>query len=127
MNDKVRGGKKMIIQDKDMHKEIRTECFGGQGDVEFKFLIPPEKLKGEAKMFNLLTFAPGSSLGLHEHTDNFELYYILEGTATVDDNGTTVDVGPGDMIYTADGAKHSITAKSPMKMIATVVYENKAE
>ncbi|MDU7504884.1 MAG: cupin domain-containing protein, partial [Clostridia bacterium] len=60
-------------------------------------------------------------------TDNFELYYILEGTATVDDNGTTVDVGPGDMIYTADGAKHSITANSPMKMIATVVYENKAE
>lgn len=119
----------MIIQDKDMQREIRTECFGGQGKVEFKFLIPPEKLKGEAKMFNILTFEPGASLGLHDHTDNFELYYILEGSAHVDDNGTPVDVGPGDLIYTADGAKHSITATGdkPMKMIATVIFENKGE
>ena len=47
--------------------------------------------------------------------------------ATAIDDGKEVKVYPGDLIYTADGNTHAITntGKTPMVMLATVIYENK--
>ncbi len=117
----------MIIRKKDMKQEARPNALGGEGAPLFHILLDPKYLKDEAKMFNIVEFKPGESLGLHRHTDNFEIYYILEGKAVVNDNGIDVEVGAGDLIYTADGAQHSIEniGDTNMKMIATVIYENK--
>ncbi len=117
----------MIIRDIAMERVPRENHLGGTGKVEFKHLVPVELLKGEAKMFSVLTFEPGAGLGVHDHVDNFEIYYILSGKATAIDDGKEVEVFPGDVIYTADGASHSITntGDSDMVMLATVIFENK--
>lgn len=45
---------------------------------------------------------------MHDHTDDFEIYYILSGKGKVLDNGGFIEVNEGDVIYTADGDEHCI-------------------
>lgn len=117
----------MIIREKDMTREIRVKPLGGEGQGEFKDLVPPELLKGEARMFNLVTLEPGAAIGLHDHTGNFEIYYLLTGKGLCNDNGQDVEVEAGDVVYTADGAQHSLKniGDDPLVMVASVIFENK--
>lgn len=118
----------MIVKNGEARKEVKSNMFEGSGEVTLELLVEPSHLKDEMKMFNRMTFPPGASLGLHSHVDNFEFYYILEGEGTAIDDGKEVKVTTGDLIYTADGATHALinTGTTPLVMIATVVYENKA-
>jgi mannose-6-phosphate isomerase-like protein (cupin superfamily) len=119
----------MIFFEKDMPRNIQEAMRGGAGKVEVKAMVPADRLKGEAKMFNLMTFEPGAGIGEHDHVGNYEIYYILQGKAIAVDDGKDVEVGPGDIVYTADGASHSIRniGDGPMVMLATIVFENKAQ
>lgn len=117
----------MIVREEDMERGLRHDTFGAEGAPAYRVLLDPKYLKGEAKMLNYVEFKPGEGLGLHTHSDNFEIVYILEGKAEVNDNGTLVEVGPGDLIYTASGDTHAVTntGDTTLKTIATVIYENK--
>lgn len=122
-----KGGVKVIVKDKKSRKETKSEMFGGNGEVQIEILLEPDKLKDEMRMFNRMTFPPGASLGLHDHVDNFEIYYILEGEGTAIDDGKEVPVQAGDVIYTADGATHALinSGNRPLVMLATIIFENK--
>ena len=70
---------------------------GGDGAIGCRHLAPqgnPPKWRFAA----VLEFDPGDSIGEHVHSGETELYYIMEGTGTVWDNGAPVEVGPGDAI-----------------------------
>ena len=118
----------MIIRDKDQVRENIENYAGGQGMIEFTHMVPTELLKDEAKLFKILTFSAGAGLGEHAHVDNYEVYYILDGEGICVDDGQEVAVHKGDMIYTADGASHSIrdAGEGNLVMLAVVIYENKA-
>ena len=62
---------------------------------------------GRAKLFNIVTVAPGQSIGLHSHTDDSEVYFLLEGELEVTDNDTKTTMHTGDAMFTADGGTHS--------------------
>lgn len=119
----------MIISNGSARKEVKREMFCGEGELTLEILVEPMYLKEEMKMFNRMTFPPGASLGLHDHTGNFELYYILSGQGTAIDGGKEHAVGAGDVIYTADGNTHALknTGKEDLVMLATVIFENKGE
>ena len=119
----------MIIRDKEQLRENIEGYAGGQGVLEFTTLVPAELLKDEAKLFKVLRFQPGAGLGEHAHVDNYEIYYILGGHGIAVDSGEEVAVTTGDVVYTADGATHSIrdAGDGDLVMLACVIYENKAE
>ncbi len=56
------------------------------------------------------TLPPGTATQRHYHMDSEEFYYILEGTGTMDVEGETSTVQPGDGILIPAGAWHQITA-----------------
>lgn len=118
----------MIIRNNDLPRESIEGYAGGQGVLEFTTLLPTELLKDEAKLFKVIKFHAGAGLGLHSHVDNYEIYYILDGHGIVLDDGTEVAVSSGDVVYTADGASHSIrdAGDGDLVMLACVIYENKA-
>ena len=64
----------------------------------------PEKLRTYA----LATVAPGGAVDFHVHEGECEYYYILSGKAEYNDNGTIVEVGAGDLTFTANGEGHGI-------------------
>lgn len=113
----------MIKRMAEMKSEIREQMRGGKGSVELIHILNREEMKGKVRLFAKIVLNPGCSIGLHEHVDEEEAYYIVKGNGTVTDNGKTAEVQAGDVILTGDGASHSIenTGDEPLEFIAVVM------
>ncbi|MDI6792720.1 MAG: cupin domain-containing protein [bacterium] len=46
----------------------------------------------------LVTVPPNSSIGLHKHEENEEMYFILEGRGIMTVNNEEMEVSTGDLI-----------------------------
>ena len=63
------------------------------------------------------TMKPGQATERHYHKNSEELYFLLEGTALMEIDGDSRDVGPGDAILIPAGAWHQIAAKSSLRFL----------
>lgn len=113
----------MIKSPDNMRKAKVEGPRGGEGIVEFTYILETEEMADSCTMFARLYLHPGASVGEHSHTEDAEVYYILTGTLEADDNGTIKTVGPGDVIYTGDGAYHSIrnVGEQTAEMLAVIL------
>ena len=59
----------------------------------------------------------GVSTQRHRHLLTEEIYFLLEGTALMEIDGIEREVGPGDAILIPPGARHQITALSPLRFL----------
>ena len=98
----------MIRRAGELHSEAFNKRLGGKGDLQMTRILEPEQFGGRGRLFARNRLKPGASIGLHQHKGDAETYYILNGTGTVDDNGVKAAVGPGDVVFTANGELHSI-------------------
>jgi mannose-6-phosphate isomerase-like protein (cupin superfamily) len=99
----------MFKNHSEMNKKIQEKMRGGIGQVQMLEIFSKDELKGKCRLFNLFTLEPGCSIGSHVHGQEEEIYYVLSGIGTVDDNGTLKDIVPGDALKTGGGECHSIT------------------
>jgi mannose-6-phosphate isomerase-like protein (cupin superfamily) len=60
---------------------------------------------------------PGASTQRHRHLLTEEIYFLLEGTARIEIDGDTREAAPGDAILIPPGARHQITALSPLRFL----------
>jgi mannose-6-phosphate isomerase-like protein (cupin superfamily) len=124
MNKTQRGGEKVIIKANQLKTEMFEKRLGGKGELQVTHILQNEQMQGKGRLFahNMLT--PGSSLGYHQHKGDVEAYYILSGAGTIDDNGTKVAVGPGDVAFTVNGENHSIenTGTANLEFIALILF-----
>lgn len=97
----------MLKRKAEMEHEWKQGIWGGKGTLDLCKVFTPEELGGRANCFNVVTLQPGDSIGLHSHVTDAEVYYVLSGELTVDDNGTEVQLKAGDAVFTADGDVHS--------------------
>lgn len=113
----------MVKKIEQMKTEIREKMRGGNGSVEMLHILNQDEIKGKVRLFAKVTLNPGSSIGQHDHVGEEEVYYILRGTAQVNDNGTLKTVCAGDVILTGDGAFHSIenTGNEPLEFMAVIM------
>jgi len=107
----------------DMITEIREQMRGGKGKVEITHIFKKDEIRGKSRLCARITLQPGCSIGMHEHVDEEEIFYILEGTGVVNDNGTEYTVCPGDAILTGGGDSHSIenTGNEPLVLLAVIL------
>ncbi len=113
----------MTNKQNEMKSEIRSALRGGNGDVKLVHLFSAEELSSKAKMCAKITLDPGCSIGEHSHSEDGELYIIISGKGTVNDNGVEREVLAGDAVWTTGGEYHSIANNSdkPMEMYAIVI------
>ena len=97
----------MIKRAEELKKDIKT-LFEGKGDVQILHVLDMDQFEGKGRLFARMTLAPGSSIGFHQHNNDFETYYVLKGEGIVNDNGTIIKVAVGDVVYTPNGQTHSI-------------------
>lgn len=98
----------MIQRAGNMDLEVREQMKGGKGAVEVTHLLRQIQLKGKCRFFGSMLIKPGCSIGLHRHENEEEIYYIIKGEGTAEDNGIKQPVKAGDVILTGNGASHSI-------------------
>ena len=114
-----------VIRRKDEVPVEMKKMFGGAGEVEHhRLLLGAEEMYGKGRLFNHVVIRPGCELGWHVHHGDGETYYILRGCGEYSDNGTLIEVGPGDVMYVGDGEGHSMKAvgDEPLEMIALILY-----
>lgn len=114
----------MIRKKSELQVEVKENLNGGIGKVKLENIIQNEELKGKGRLFKRVALPVGSSIGVHDHKTDFEVYYILKGKGKVFDNGEFVEVNEGDVVYTADGEKHSIEniGEEDLEFVALVLY-----
>lgn len=63
------------------------------------------------------TVPVGKPTERHYHKISEEFYFILEGQGTMEIDGETREVGPGDAILIPPGAWHQITATDKLRLL----------
>ncbi len=104
-----------------MTREIRSKMRGGEGEVEFLELFAPSELTGKARLVARLTLQQGCSIGFHEHQQEEELFYVLEGEGIFTENGQETVVRSGDATLTGNGSGHSIRNDQPEPLVLMAV------
>ena len=115
----------MIRRSEECKVEFREKMRDGNGTVKLTgFISGPEELNDKGRLFSKITLEPGCSIGYHIHDKDAELFYILSGTATYNDNGTPVTVKAGDVTICPTGSGHGIANETQelVELIAVIVY-----
>ena len=113
---------KYILQNDAEVAKIEPGTHNGGGEtIGYNFF-------GEAKnlqtAFRKRVLKPGSSIGYHLQKED-EIYYVLSGNGTMQMNGKTIAVKPGDAILTRPGSSHSIKPNDDNDLTILIVYEKK--
>ena len=110
----------MIIKHSSEVPEERSSLKGTKG-CTLRWLIA-EKDGAEHYAMRLFELLPGGSIPIHIHDDTEHEIYIIEGTATFDDDENKITVKKNDFILVKPGDKHSFINNSdkPFKFICVI-------
>ena len=106
--------------------KVNENMRGGDGSVKLTSLISgPEELLDKGRLFSVITLEPGCSIGCHVHEKESELFYIVKGSATYNDNGEEITVYPGDVTIVEPGGSHGIANRTDetCELVALIVYQ----
>ena len=114
----------MIKKTSDFNIEQRENMRGGEGTVTLTQFVTPEELNDKGRLFGTITLKPGCGIGYHIHENDSELFYILKGTATYNDNGVETTLSAGEVAITPAGTGHSIKndGTEDVELVALIVY-----
>ena len=110
------------------HSQV-LELKGGRGALSMSHFLEESEAYGTGRQFSVTTIPPGCSIGYHTHTGDFEIYYILGGEATVNDNGAQDVLLPGDSIICREGESHGVenNGDCDLTFISVIIYTKRPE
>ena len=115
----------MVIKSCGMETQVRENMRGGSGSVELLHVVSKERLPQKGRLFSIITLEKGCGIGAHEHAEETEIYYVLEGEGILDDNGTEKVLGKGDCNICGGGDYHGIRNEkdTPLKFVAAIIID----
>ncbi len=116
----------MIRKASECSVKVNEHMKGGDGSVTMtSFISGPEELQGKGRLFSLITLNPGCGIGYHVHEKESELFYIIKGSATYNDNGVESPVTAGDVTICEPGKGHCIAnhTDTVCELAAVIVYQ----
>lgn len=113
----------MVIRKENQRLQVRDNVRGGNGRLENRHIVEPDAMFGSATLFSEFFFDPGDSIGVHAHDSDAEVYYMLEGTLTLIEDGVETELHEGDASYAHSGTSHAIENRTdkPAKMLAVIL------
>ena len=102
----------MIRRKNECRNEIREHMRGGDGQVLITNLFEKDELLGRSRMLSTLTLEPGCGVGMHEHIDEQEYFYIVKGDPVYYDDDKEIQLHEGDCTLCEDGHSHGIVNRS---------------
>ncbi len=103
---------------KDVPQTTVENCHDGVGTIFVRQLLGlepklpgvpgfPEDFDSCLRFMHETTLPPGTSIGLHKHEGNEELYFVVEGRGEMTVDGETAIMEPGDVCLTKHGSSHT--------------------
>ncbi|MBR4401611.1 MAG: cupin domain-containing protein [Synergistes sp.] len=108
-----------LIKQSDTGKKA-ANIRGGAGEaLIFASSLPEE---GPLSLASRIELAPGSSIGLHRHDEDEEIYAIVSGEGIYSYDGGECEALAGDIFTTKKGMSHALknTGKTPLVFFAVV-------
>lgn len=87
--------------------QIAENSHGGKGKYFVRTLFTKE-FDSSLKYVRELVLAPCSSIGIHEHVGDEEIYYIISGSGIMTVDNESREVGKGDIVLTKSGSSHGL-------------------
>ena len=85
-----------------------VQAHGGEGEILFHRPFGAEDFAGPCHFVDYAILPPGTSIGIHTHGADEEIYLVLEGTGTMHRDGEEFTVGPGSVIINKPGGTHGL-------------------
>lgn len=86
----------------------KDHCHEGNGTVIQKSLFTDDELSTNLRFISTTILPPNTSIGIHDHTDNEEVYVILEGNGTMYIDGEFKSVTTGDVVLNPPFGTHGL-------------------
>lgn len=116
----------MIRRKEECNFEIRKAMREGPGEVAVTNFASKEEMLGSSRMFASLHFEPGCGIGMHEHNNEMEIFYVNKGELTYYEDDKEYIIKQGDVAILESGHSHSVINKSnqPADLIAIILLDN---
>ena len=108
----------------------RVEKVNGEKALWFATVwLSEEKIAevgGKCTYISQITVEPASSLGIHKHEGECELYFVTSGKALYTENDIEYEVVPGDAMLCESGSTHGIKNASdtePLTFVAVIMQD----
>ncbi|MGN0443830.1 MAG: cupin domain-containing protein [Acutalibacteraceae bacterium] len=113
----------MVKRKSEMNEQIKVAMRGGDGQAVVTNILDKGEYKGNARLLGVITLEKDCSIGAHVHENEEEVFYVIEGTATYNDNGETVILEKGDSCVCPSGEEHSIANRNDetLKVFAVIL------
>ena len=111
----------MIKKSTAHEKEIRANMRGGTGDIKIRHYFKSNEINARCRLCAELVIAPSNSIGLHDHTNEDEIFIVQQGEGIVIDDGQEVEIAAGDAILTGKGNSHAIRNIGNSDLIVTAI------
>ncbi len=111
----------MIKRKEAMRLRVRNNISGGTGTIKDLNIFEPEEMLGKSNLFSKFFISPACSIGLHAHTDDAAIYYLLEGELIVSQNGEDYILHEGDAVFTANGDSHGLANQSEKQAVMLAI------
>lgn len=98
----------MIVRAADIEIEDQENARGGNGKLSRMMYKKASEYGGQIMAMAVMDLEPGTDIGYHIHENDMEMYLMLDGMATVSDNGTISNIVSGDLFITEKGEGHSL-------------------
>lgn len=111
----------MIKQTKEL--VVIENSHGGIGSIEIHKKLTKEDLVDGLSLFAKVVVKPNSTIGYHQHKDDAEAYYILQGTGVfLNHDKKRIPVKAGDLCLIKKGQSHGLENhnNNELEMIAIV-------
>lgn len=98
---------------------------GGKGIMRM-FNIMGDIVFEHVNWLGIVELDPGSSIGVHTHHGEGELYHIIEGQGIFNENGIEVKVGPGNFCLIEPEQCHGLinTSNTKKMVLLACVYKS---
>jgi mannose-6-phosphate isomerase-like protein (cupin superfamily) len=94
---------------------------GGEGTVLFRRLFGPGDWEGSIDFVDHAIVLPGTSIGVHRHEGNDEIYLVVSGTARMVVDGTEHRIAARDVVVTPSGSSHGLVNDGDEPLVMFVV------
>lgn len=95
---------------------------GGTGVIEVYQFLDSEDMQARGMGCTRLVLPVGSSIGIHQHLDSVEQYYVISGCGVFHDNGEDKLIAAGQIGVMEPGAYHGIANTGETEMVVVSVH-----
>ena len=100
---------------------------GGTGPIEFRRLLTRSDFETPIDFVDYTIIPPGSSIGVHEHEGNDEIYFIVSGKPRIDVDGCERRIEGGGIAVVRSGQKHSLVNDTDENVAIFVIQVRHAQ